>query len=346
MAVDKQILEECIAQAADGDKEMADFLRTRYTANDSAATKFVGGFMTQRDYTAKTQALAAERKTFESQGTQVEQLRKALNDAETEKAKIMKEVATRRISTAKAGELMKLLQEKYQLTDEDLPGMSDLIETRQTGKVVDSAPDLDDRFKEFETRLMSSFETKFGTNVTRELSAMASLPMVINEIGREHEELTGKRLTFAEQQDLLKVARESNTSLRDAWESKYQIGGDTGLRMQKRDEGMKSKWQADFEKQQADARSKAALEVVTGGGKQADLGDGPGISSAFKTKFRMFEMDPNKPASGTGDGVPTLKIEPGQHVRQSGDRGPRASERAAVKHMTTMQNGGYGRKSA
>ena len=53
MPVDKQILEQCIAEAAGDDKEMADFLRTRYAANDALAVKFVGGFTRTADYSRK-----------------------------------------------------------------------------------------------------------------------------------------------------------------------------------------------------------------------------------------------------------------------------------------------------
>lgn len=345
--VDKQLLESCIAEAAGDDKEMADFLRDRYTKNDALAVKFVGGFTRTADYTRKTQELADQRKTFETEHAQLENVRRALEAAETEKNGILKELATHRISTAKARELMKVLQEKYSLTDEDLPGMSDLIETSKKGKPVDTTEDMDTRFASFKADLMKEMEAKFVGAMTPELGAMANLPLIWNEINREHEELTGKRLTFAEQQEILKAARDNTDSsmgkgsIYGIWQDKYQIAGTDGLRMKKRDERLKADWLAEREKDEADKRSKAALDVVTP--SAPDLGNGPGISPAFKTRFRTFEMDPNKPATPAGDGVPTLKVEPGQHVRQTGDRGPSAAQRAAAKFLEQRSKTGGGK---
>jgi len=350
MAVDKQLLESCIAEAAGDDKEMTDFLRERYTKNDTLAAKFVGGFTRTADYTRKTQELADQRKTFETEHAQLEHARKALEAADKEKNDVLKELAAHRISTAKARELMKVLQEKYQLTDEDLPGMSDLIETRKTGVPTDNTPDIETRLVAFGEDLMKKMEAKFVNAMTPELGAMANLPLIWGEIQREHEELTGKRLTFAEQQEILKSARDNTDSsmgkgsIYGIWIDKYKIGGEDGLRMKKRDERLKAEWVSDREKAEADERSKKALEVVTP--SAPDLGDGPGISAAFKTRFRTFEMDPNKPATPAGDGVPTLKVEPGQHVRQTGNRGLSGAQRAAQKFLEQRSKTGGGGKAA
>jgi len=332
MAVDKQVLEQCILEAADGDAEMATFLRDRYAKNEAAAVKFVGGFMRQADFTRKTQALADERKTYEGSAEQLKTLRAALSDAETEKNTILKDLASHRVSTAKARELMKILQDKYSLTDEDLPGMSDLIETSKKGKPVDNTDDLDTRFAAFKADILKEAEQKFTGAMIPELGAMATLPIIWQEINREHQELTGKPLTFAEQQEIYKVAREGKSGgLRDVWEAKFNIGGDAGLRMQKRDERLKSEWATEREKAEAAKRSQDALNVVAP--QAVDLGTGRNISSAFQTKFRTFEMDPNKPPVADAGGVPSLEVKPGQHVRQTGDRGPTGAQRAAAKFL-------------
>lgn len=348
MPVDKKILEDCILEAAGDDQEMATFLRDRYLKNDALAAKFVGGFMRNTDYTQKTQGLKAERQQFETesgnQKAQLETVRRALEAAETEKSGIMKELAGNRMSVAKARELMKLLQEKYQLTDDDLPGMSDLIETRKTGKTVDSTEDLDTRFAAFKADLKKEIEADFVKTLLPELGSMAALPVVWGEIAREHEELTGKRLTAAEQHEILKLARDNKKSLRDVWEEKYQVIAGTwgdGLRMQKRDERLKGDWTKERELAEADKMSKAALERVAPA--DVELGDGAGISAAFKTRFRTYEMDPSKPAQAAGDGVPTLKVEPGQHVRQTGPRGPSGAQRAAAKFLEQRQKQATGK---
>ena len=328
MPVDKQKLEECIRQAADGDQEMYDFLKARYEKNEAAATKFVGGFMAQSDYTQKTQALAAERKTFTDQSTQVENYRKALEQAEAEKNKIMNNLSKEKVTVAQARELMNILKDKYGLTNDDLPGMDDMIKTAVTGKVVDSTPDLATQLAEFKNSLMSEMEKKFAGQINPELSAMAKLPLIMNDVAREHEELTGRRLTYSEQQEILDDATKNNMGFRTAWENKFGVGGDNGLRMQKRDERLKQQWEADLQKKQAEDIQRQALNVVTPQQKEFE---GRGVSAAFKTQFRTYEMDPNKVANT--DGVPTLKVEPGQHVRRTGDRGPSAAERAARKFV-------------
>jgi hypothetical protein len=333
MAVDKTLLESCIAEASGDDAEMATFLRDRYSKNDALAAKFVGGYTRTQDYTQKTQKLSEQQKAFEGQTKQLETLRTQLEHAEAEKNKILKDLSERTISVSKARGLMQILRDQYQLTDEDLPGMSDLIETSKKGKVVDSSDDLDARFQKFGEDLVARMEKKFVDSLMPELGSMASLPIIWNDIGREHQELTGKAITFAEQQEILKVARESNRPLRQVWEEKFQISGDDGLRMKKRDENLRKSWESDREKADADKRSKQALEVVTGGERQPDLGTGPGISPAFKTKFRQFDPDPNKPAVIDNGGIPSLEVKPGQHVRQTGDRGPSGAQRAAQKFL-------------
>lgn len=334
MGVDKALLESCIAEASGDDQEMATFLRDRYSKNDALAAKFVGGYTRTQDYTQKTQALAKDRETMASQTKQLETLRTQLEQAEADKNKILKDLADRTISVSKARGLMQVLRDQYQLTDEDLPGMSDLIETSKKGKVVDStAEDLDARFEKFGEALVARMEKKFVDSLMPELGSMASLPIIWNDISREHQELTGKPITFAEQQEILKTARESNKPLRQVWEDKFQIAGDDGLRMKRRDENLRKSWETDREKTDADKRSKQALEVVTGGERQTDLGTGPGISPAFKTKFRQFDPDPNKPAVIDNGGIPSLEVKPGQHVRQTGDRGPSGAQRAAQKFL-------------
>jgi hypothetical protein len=335
MAVDPKVLENCIVESAGDDAELAEALRAKLIKNDALAAKFVAGFMRSSDYTQKTQALADERKTFTSQAEELKNARAALTAAESEKNQILQDLSKHRVSTAKARELMLILRDKYDLNDADLPGMSDLIETAKKGKPVDSTDDLDTRLATLKADIKKEVEADFVKTMMPELGSMAALPMIWQEINREHQELTGKALTFAEQQDILKSARAGEGSLRDVWEKKYQIApgewGD-GMRMQKRDEKLKQTWESDREKKDAEDRSKRALEVVSGPQKN-DLGEGPGISAAFKTRFKQFEMDPNKAPVKDAGGVPSLEVKPGQHVRQdTGNRIP-ASQRAAAKFL-------------
>ena len=338
-AIDKALLESCIAEAAGDDAEMATFLRERYAKNEALAARFVGGFTRTADYTQKTQALSAREKELGTKSADLEKqltaVRSQLTAADTEKAQIMKDLATHRVSTARAKELFTILKEKYELTDDDLPGMSDLIETAKKGKVVDSTDDLETRLATLRADITKEVEDRFTKTLIPELGSMASLPIIWNDIAREHFELTGKNLTFQEQQDILKSARAGEGSLRDVWEKKYEVSGDTGLRMKKRDDEMRKSWESEREKADAEKRSKDALNVVTGQRDAPDLGTGPGISGAFKTQFRTFDMDPQKPAIADHGGVPSLSVKPGEHVRQTGDRGPTGAQRAAAKFLAS-----------
>jgi outer membrane murein-binding lipoprotein Lpp len=341
-AIDKALLESCIAEAAGDDAEMATFLRERYAKNEALAARFVGGFTRTADYTQKTQALSAKEKELGTKSADLEKqltaVRSQLTAADTEKAQIMKDLATHRVSTARARELFTILKEKYELTDDDLPGMSDLIETAKKGKVVDSSDDLETRLATLRADITKEVEERFTKTLIPELGSMASLPIIWNDIGREHFELTGKHLTFAEQQDILKSARAGEGSLRDVWETKYQIkSGDwgDGLRLEKRFEARLKDHDEKREKEEAEKRSKDALNVVTGQRDQPDLGTGPGVSAAFKTRFRTFEMDPQKAPVADNGGVPSLSVKPGEHVRQTGDRGPTGAQRAAAKFLAS-----------
>src|SRR5436190_712298 len=187
MAVDPKVLENCIVESAGDDAELAEALRAKLTKNDTLAAKFVAGFMRSSDYTQKTQALADERKTFTTQADELKTARAALTAADKEKSDILRDLATHRVSTAKARELMKLLQEKYDLTDADLPGMSDLIETSKKGKPVDSTDDLDTRLAALKADIKKEVEADFVKTMMPELGSMAALPMIWQEINREHQ---------------------------------------------------------------------------------------------------------------------------------------------------------------
>jgi hypothetical protein len=344
MPVDAALLDSCINEAAGGDQEMIAFLKDRYSKNDSLAAKFVGGYTRTQDYTQKTQKLSEQQKQFEGQQKQLETLRASLESAEAEKSKMMKDLAAGRITVAKARAIAQTLRDQYNLTDEDLPGMSDLIETAKTHKVVDSTDDLDTRLASMRDEITKELEKKFVSTLGSELGAMADLDIIWPQIEYEHEQLTGKRMTPAERREILTEAKQQGSGgIVKAWDNKFHISdGDwgRGLRTTKMLENERKSWEQDREKADADKRSKDALNVVTGVDRQPDLGTGPGISGAFKTKFRTFDPDPNKPAIADNGGVPQLEVKPGQHVRQTGDRGPSGAQRAAAKFLEQRSGGG------
>ena len=74
MPVDQKVLEACIKQAAEGDQELYDLMKKKYTENDGLAVKFVNGFTSNADYTRGKQELSrqSEKKRVQAQLTQYE----------------------------------------------------------------------------------------------------------------------------------------------------------------------------------------------------------------------------------------------------------------------------------
>jgi hypothetical protein len=344
--VDKAVLEQCIVEQADGDAEYADFLRKRYAGNDALAVKFVAGYMRTADYTQKSQALAADRKKWESDSAgltqQLETARQALDSVNTEKDKILKELAGHRITTAKARELMRMLQEKYEVSEADLPGMTDLIETAKTGRPVDSTPDVETRLTAMIGDLEKRLKGQFVDTLKTELGAMTDLDIIWPELAYEHEQLMGKPITAQERREILDGARKGEGSIRGVWEKKFNIDGDNGLRMQKRDERIIAENRTKWEAEQADKISKKALEVVTP--MPGEVAGGAGVSLAFRDREgkaqnlqgRDFYHPPgNSQFQGEAgkDGATTLSVMPGQHARVNASRGPTGAQRAAQKFL-------------
>lgn len=216
MPVDPQILKAAIDEATGGDAELAGLLTEKFAKNDAAAVAFTGGFTRTADYTKKTQALADEKKKVDGQ---LAAYQKQLEDAETEKNKIMKDLANQKVTVAQAQARLQAVKETYQLSDEDIPPTGDLVKTRVGREVVDSTPDIDARLAALETQIVE----KITKTLVPELSGMANLDIVWADISDEHRELIGKRLTAKEKQEILNTAREKNTSLAAVWEEKYQI---------------------------------------------------------------------------------------------------------------------------
>lgn len=293
MPIDKAALKEHIAEVTGGDSEFAKFLEEKYLANDAAATSFMGGFMRNRDYTQKSQALATDRGVFEQERRaydgQIQQYKQMLEAAEAEKAKIMKDLAAHKVTVAQSQARLKHLKEFYNLSDEDVPNIPEQIETYQKGKVVDSSTDLDEKLAAFE----KAFEKKITTFVTErlvpELGGMAQLDIVWNDIRDEHRELTGKRLTAKEAQELLNEADKRGRagrpiSLKAMWEEKYDA---PSLRQKHHDDDFEKKLREKWDSEQAAKISEAAMQGIRPGMQQQGLG--LRTSQIFDHKFKVHE---------------------------------------------------------
>ena len=288
MAVDQQALSAAIEEATGGDAELAGLLRERLAKSENAAVAFLGGFTRTADYTRKTQALSGEKKKYEEQISLYQQ---NLEAAEADKAKVMKDLANQKVTVAQANARLQAVKDTYQLGDDDIPPMGDLIDTRKTGKVHDSTADLDERFSSFEKRL----EEKITKTLLPELAGMTNLDIVWDDIRGEHRELTGKRLGVKEQQEILKTARESGRSLADVWEEKYEI---PAARKKIERESIVKEERAKWEAEQTARRSAEAMEGIRPGAPDET---GLRLSPVLHKQFaeRGAEIADSKPGEHT-----------------------------------------------
>ena len=226
MPVDREVLKETIREAAKGNEELQKYLEEKLQSNDELASSFVGGYMRDRDYRTKTQSLAEDRRTIEAQAEQsrrqVDEYRKLLEAAEADKAKVLKDLGTHKESLSGAYARLQHIKDTYQLSDDDIPSYKDLIDTKVKGKPVDSSGDLDARLAAFREDINRDIGKYISDRLVPELGGMAKLDIVWSDIRDEHRELTGKRLSAKEQEDLLTEADKRTrsgkpTSLKAMW---------------------------------------------------------------------------------------------------------------------------------
>lgn len=287
MPIDKETLKAVIREAAGEDTELAAFLDQKLQASDEAATRFVAGFMRDRDYRTKTQALASDRQTMDQEKAtwdgQVQQYRQLLEQAETEKGQIMKELAAHRVSVAEAQARLKHLKQVYALSDDDVPNIPDQVETYQKRKVVDNSTDIDEKLAALEKKIT----TYVAERLVPELGGMAQLDIVWNDIRDEHRELTGKRLSAKEQQELLSEADKRGRagrpiSLKALWEEKYDA---SSLRQKLHDDQFEKTLREKWDTEQRTKISEAAMEGIRPGMERQGLR----TSQIFDHKFKVHE---------------------------------------------------------
>ena len=288
MAVDQQVLSAKIDEVVQGDAELRALLLEKFAKNDNAAVAFVGGFMRNADYTQKTQSVAGEKKKYEEQIALYQQ---NLETAEADKTKILKDLANQKVTVAQANARLQAVKETYQLSDDDIPPMGDLIDTRKTGRVHDSTAEIDEKLSAFEKR----FEERITKQLLPELAGMTDLDIIWANMRDEHYELTGKRLTAAEQRDILKTARDGGRKLTDVWEEKFSI---PDVRLQKRDEGKEKELRAKWDAELTAKRSQEAMEGIRPGAPDES---GLRLSPVLHKQFaeRGTEIQESKPGEHT-----------------------------------------------
>ncbi|HYT09005.1 MAG TPA: hypothetical protein VEL77_15275 [Rugosimonospora sp.] len=332
MPVDAQLLEQTIQEAVHGDAELAALLKQKLAANDSLAASFTGGFTRTADYTRKSQALADDRNRLAEDRKkiegQMEQYRTALEAAETEKAKILRDLAQHKVTTAEAQARLQAVKETYQLSDEDIPPMRDLIATRKTEKPQDSTADLDARLDAFR----KDFEKTIAERLLPELSSMTDLDIIWANMRDEHRELTGKRLSADDQRAILKEAREKGRKLVDVWEEKFAI---PDARKKQEYAAWEKEARGKWDAEQTAKRSQEALEGVRPGAADET---GLRLSPVLKKQFAERGVDPGQTVPQTPG-----EVKPGEHVRTmpSGEQRQAltGAERAAKRFLERRANG-------
>lgn len=329
MPIDKETLKSVLHEAAGDDSELFEYLEKKLAANDAAATKFVGGFMRDRDYRTKTQSLSADRGVLEQERrgfeTQIQQYRQTLEQAENEKAKILKELADHKVSVATANARLKHLKQTYSLSDDDVPNIPDLVETYQTKKPVDGSTDIDQRLADFEKKITSYLSDR----LVPELGGMAQLDIVWADIRDEHRELTGKRMSAKEAQELFNEAQRRGRagqpiSLKALWEEKYDA---PSLRQRHHDDGLEKELRSKWDAEQAAKLSEAALQGVRPGVDQ-----GLRTSQILSHKFKVHEE--TEPMA-----VPKLREVSSAAERQSLSGAERASKRFLERRASGIPMG-------
>jgi len=330
MPVDKESLKATIREAVGDDGELYALLEQKLLANDDTATKFVGGFMRDRDYRTKTQALASDRQVLADEKRnwdgQIQQYRQLLEAAETDKAKVLRELASHKVSVAQANARLKHIKDTYQLSDDDIPSIPDQIETFQTRRPVDNSTDIDQKLADFEKKIT----TYLTERLVPELGGMAQLDIVWSDIRDEHRELTGKRMTAKEAQELLNEADRRGRagrpiSLKALWEEKYDA---PNLRQKHHDDGLEKELRAKWDAEQQAKISEAALAGVRPGMEQQGLR----TSQIFDHKFKVHED--TQPSS-----APKLRETPSAAERQSMSGAERAGKRFLERRASGVPMG-------
>lgn len=331
MAIDKDTLRATLREALGDNQELIALFEEKLSNNDAVATQFLAGFMRNKDYTVKTQSLAEERRNLEGEKTtlqgQVDQFRSLLEAAEADKAKVLRDLAAHKVTVAQAHARLKHIKETYQLSDDDIPAFGDLIDTKTGGKPVDSsAMDIDGKLQAFRQEITQYLTQK----LVPELGGMAQLDITWADIRDEHRELTGKRMTAKEAQELLNEADKRNRagkpiSLKSLWEEKYDA---PKLRQEHHDKEFEKSLRTKWEAEATAKRSEEAMQ-----GLHPTPGDQTGLrtSQILNHKFQVHEEAPAA--------APKLREARSSNERQALSGAERASKRYIERRASGIPMG-------
>lgn len=188
-------------------------------ADEARATTFVGQRLRQSDYTRKTQELADGRRQLEAAvSSQVQDYANQLNEAQTKISKVLKDLEDEKISRTQAETRLQTLASKYEIPKEDL---ADIVRDNQNEppRQNGSTPTL-----EAISDLIAKREEALIKRLMPDLMSYPQISNIQAEIRDQHYELTGKRLSMKEMQDIMADAgKENSGGLIKVWEDKFEI---------------------------------------------------------------------------------------------------------------------------
>lgn len=292
-------------------------------ADQNKAAQFIGQRLRHSDYTQKTQQLSNEKKQLETQAREaIQQYANQLALAQTKIDEIVNSYEQEKISAATANARLQSVKTKYNLTDEDVPSVtnSNGVTPAANATPQGGSIDLDRRLEEFENKLIN--------RLLPELAALPRINAIQNDIYAQHRTLTGKDLTRQEMFELMEISKESGKkgqplSIESAWEQKYNI---PKIRV---DQQVEAEVKKRLDEAEAKRKQEESERALTGARQTINGGQQQSQSILSPVLKRQFQQNPD-PANGSGQAD---KSTPAPGPKQTG------AERAALKYLSRRQQG-------
>ena len=283
-------------------------------ADESRANNFVGQRLRQSDYTKKTTELADQRKALQTSVTgQVQEYAQKLQEADTRVANILKDLETEKISRATAETRLQRVKQQYEIPDEDIKAI--VAENQpQPGQRQNATGLTEEKLAE----ILAKREDELVKKLMPELMSFPRISAIQQEIRDQHYELTGKRLTAKDMEEMMNEAPKTG-GLVNAWETKFGIGG---IRQERHDKEVSDKAVSKFQEEQKRKASEDAISSIHNQDSSKPISTSP-----VMRQYQDRSKDEAAPAAN-GDG-------------KAAERRLSGAERAAVK-WTERRNQGIG----
>jgi hypothetical protein len=328
MAVDKQTLTTYIEELGLSDQAKAALLAD--LEDEKRATNFVGQRLRHNDYTKKTMELATQKSAYEEQvGAQVAEYAKQLEVADEKMKQVLRDFEQESISRTTAESRLRSIKQKYALADEDIPDVT--TPAKAGADAAKPAIDIQAELAKFRNDLLKELK--------QDMRALPTLAAIQADIGYNHQELFGKRLTLKEMDELVGEATKKGMTLEQAWESKYDV---KETQFNKRlDSEVTKRMEAENKRREAEETSRRSEEALSsarnGRGREQFTAD----STVLKHQFTRRDNDaPGLDPSKQTDGQPSNKTPEPAAQKMSG------AERAAAKWIERAQSGQIGKPIA